>query len=126
VTFPISAPTAAVTGPVAASTTAPTTPTAPVAVNTGTHSTTPTTVPSSQVDRTVKIRYQITLARLNGKVLKIKLTGPKGNANLAIGFLSKAKTVGTLYRAVPANKVVKLKLNVPKGIQKLRLSVMPS
>ena len=59
-------------------------------------------------------------------MLKVKLTGPSGNANLAIGYLSKAKTVGTLIRVVPANKVVKLKLNVPKGIQKLRLSVMPS
>ena len=76
--------------------------------------------------RTVKVRHRITLARLNGKVLKVKLTGPKGNANLAIGYLSKAKKVGTLIRVVPANKVVKLKLNVPKGIQKLRLSVMPS
>ena len=95
-------------------------------MNTGTHSTTTTTVPSSNVDRTVKIRYRVTLARLNGKVLKVKLSGPSGNANLAIGYLSKAKTVGTLIRVVPANKVVKLKLNVPKGIQKLRLSVMPS
>jgi hypothetical protein len=128
VTFPITAPTAAVSGPVAASTTNPsvTNPTAPVVVNTGTHSSTPTTVPSSNVDRTVKIRYRVTLARLNGKVLKVKLSGPSGNANLAIGYLSKAKTVGTLIRVVPANKVVKLKLNVPKGIQKLRLSVMPS
>jgi len=126
VTFPITAPTAAVSGPVAASTTNPsvTNPTHPVVVNTGTGTT--TTVPSSNVDRTVKIRHRITLARLNGKVLKVKLTGPKGNANLAIGYLSHAKKVGTLIRVVPANKVVKLKLNVPKGIQKLRLSVMPS
>ncbi len=126
VTFPITAPTAAVSGPVAASTTTPnvTNPTHPVPVNTGTGTT--TTVPSSNVDRTVKIRYRVTLARLNGKVLKVKLSGPSGNANLAIGYLSKAKKVGTLIRVVPANKVVKLKLNVPKGIQKLRLSVMPS
>jgi hypothetical protein len=126
VTFPITAPTAAVTGPVAASTTHTTTPAAPVVVNTGTHSTTPTTVPSSNVDRTLKVRYRVTLARLNGKVLKVRLSGPRGNANLAVGYVSKAKTVGTLIRVVPANKVVKLKLNVPKGIQKLRLSVMPS
>ena len=37
------------------------------------------------MDRTVKVRHRITLARLNGKVLKVKLTGPKGNANLVIG-----------------------------------------
>jgi hypothetical protein len=126
VTFPISAPTVAVTGPVAASH-SPNTPTSntPVAVtNPTTHTT--TTVQSSAVDPTVKIQYRITLARLKGKVLRVKLTGPKGNANLAIGYLSKAKTVGTLVRAVPANKVVKLKLNVPKGVQKLHLSVMPS
>ncbi len=124
VTFPITAPTAAVTGPVAASTTNPTTPDRSGHGDDTT--TTPTTVPSSNVDRTVKIRYRVTLARLNGKVLKVRLSGPKGNANLVIGYLSKAKTVGTLIRVVPANKVVKLKLNVPKGVQKLRLSVMPS
>jgi hypothetical protein len=45
---------------------------------------------------------------------------------VAIGYLSKAKKVGTLVRTVPANKTVKLRLNVPKGVQKLRLSVMPS
>jgi hypothetical protein len=127
VTFPITAPTAAVTGPVAASTTATNTqttnPTASVPVNTGTGTT--TTVDSSHVDASVTIKYRIVLAKLSGKVLTIKLTGPAGNANVAIGYLSKAKTVGTLVRAVPANKVVKLRLNVPKGVQKLRLSVMP-
>jgi hypothetical protein len=125
VTFPISAPTAAVSGPVAASTTHATTPTAQVPVtNPTTHTT--TNVGSSTVDPTVKIRYRVTLARINGKVLKVRLTGPKGNARLAISYLSKAKTFGTLIRVVPANKVVKLKLNVPKGVQKLHLSVMPS
>ena len=48
------------------------------------------------------------------------------NVFAVIGFKSKAKTVGTLIRVVPANKVVKLKLNVPKGIRQLHLSVMPS
>jgi hypothetical protein len=126
VTFPITAPTAAVTGPVAASTTQTTTPTTTntqVTVNTGT--TTTTTVDNNTVDTTVKIRWQIVMAKLSGNVLRVKLAGPAGNANLAIGYLSKAKSVGTLVRAVPANKVVKLKLNVPKGVQKLRLSVMP-
>jgi hypothetical protein len=125
VTFPITAPTAAVTGPVAASTTGPTAPAAQIPLSTG-PGTSPTTVPSSNVDRTVKVRYKITLAKLKGKVLKVKLSGPAGNANLMVGYLSKAKSVGSLVKLVPANKVVKLKLNVPKGVQKLRLSVMPS
>jgi hypothetical protein len=127
VTFPITAPTVAVTGPVAASTTGNTGNTGQntqVQVNTGTNTT--TTVSSNTADTTVKIRHQIVLAKLSGKVLKIKLTGPAGNAMVAIGYLSKAKAVGTLVRTVPANKVVKLRLNVPKGVQKLRLSVMPS
>jgi len=125
VTFPITAPTAAVTGPVAASqpNTTPTTNTQ-VPVNTGV--TTPTTVGNHTVDTTVKVRYQITLAKLSGKVLKIKLAGPAGNANVSIGYLAKNKQMGTLVKLVPANKVVKLKLNVPKGVQRLRLSVMPS
>lgn len=127
VTFPITAPTAAVTGPVAAST-RPTSPNGgnnvQTPINTGTGTT--TTVGNNTVDRTVKIRHRIVLAKLTGKVLKIKLTGPAGNANVSIGYLSKAKAVGTLIKLVPANKVVKLKLNIPKGVQKLRLSVMPS
>jgi len=126
VTFPITAPTAAVTGPVAASTTptAPPTSNKPVVINTGSDTT--TTVDSSHVDTTVKIKHRITLAKLSGKVLRIKLSGPAGNAVVAIGYLSKAKSVGTLLKTVPANKVVKIKLKVPKGVQKLRLSVMPS
>ena len=87
---------------------------------------TPTTVGNHTVDTTVKVRYQITLAKLSGKVLKIKLAGPAGNANVQIGYLAKNKQMGTLVKLVPANKVVKLKLNVPKGVQRLRLSVMPS
>ena len=59
-------------------------------------------------------------------MLKIKLAGPAGNANVSIGYLGKNKQMGTLVKLVPANKVVKLKLNVPKGVQRLRLSVMPS
>ena len=60
-------------------------------------------------------------------MLKVKLAGPAGNANVSIGYLAnKAKQIGTLVKLVPANKVVKLKLDVPKGVQKLRLSVMPS
>jgi hypothetical protein len=125
VTFPITAPTAAVTGPVAASTSTTTTTNTPVSVNTGTSTT--TTVGNNTVDTTVKIRYQIVLAKLNGSVLKIKLTGPAGTANVSIGYLQKAnKQAGTLVRAVPANKTVKLKLPALKGVQKLRLSVMPS
>ena len=123
VTFPITAPTAAVTGPVAAShpTTPPVSTPTPIAGSPGN-----TTVDSSHVDTTVTIKHRIVLAKLTGKVLRIKLTGPAGNANVAIGYLSKAKSVGTLVKLVPANKVVKLKLNIPKGVQKLRLSVMPS
>ena len=127
VTFPITAPTAAVSGPVAAQTTGPTTPTAPVPI-TGTQQQpngNPVTVPSSQVDRSVKINHRITLARLKGKVLKLKLKGPAGTALVAIGYMSKSKKVGTLIRRVPANRTVKLRLNVPKGVQKLRLSVVP-
>nr|MBA3691384.1 hypothetical protein [Actinomycetota bacterium] len=123
VTFPITAPTAAVTGPVAASTNGPTAPLAPVTVNTG--GTTPTTVDSSHVDTTVKINYRVTLAKLSGNVLKLRLEGPAGNANVLISYLTKSKKVGTLIKAVPANTVVKLRLQVPKGVQKLRLSVMP-
>jgi hypothetical protein len=127
VTFPITGPTAAVTGPVPGSATN----------NTGTNNTqvpiagtsnpdgTAVTVDSSHVDSTVQVRYRITLAKLQGKVLKIRLSGPNGNANVAIGYLSKAKKVGTLIRSVPANKVVKLRLQLPKGVKKLRLSVMP-
>ena len=126
VTFPITAPTAAVTGPVAASANPNTTPTTNTQVPVNTGVTTPTTVGNHTVDTTVKVRYRITLAKLTGKVLKIKLAGPAGNANVAIGYLSKNKQVGTLVKLVPANKVVKLKLNVPKGVQRLRLSVMPS
>ncbi len=44
---------------------------------------TPTTVGNHTVDTTVKVRYRITLAKLSGKVLKIKLAGPAGNANVS-------------------------------------------
>ena len=124
VTFPITAPTAAVTGPVAASAPPNTTTNTQVPVNTGVA--TPTTVGNHTVDTTVKVRYQITLAKLKGNVLKVRLSGPAGKANLAIGYLTKAKQVGTIVRVVRVNKVVKLKLAVPKGVQRLRLSVMPS
>jgi len=124
VTFPITAPTVAVTGPVAASHTTSTP--VPVSGTTNPNGTGPATVDSSHVDTSVRITHRITLARLHGKVLKIRLSGPNGNAMVAIGYLSKAKAVGTLVRTVPANKIVKLRLNVPKGVQKLRLSVMPS
>jgi len=127
VTFPITAPTAAVTGPVAASHTT-------TGGNTNQNTTqipvsgtnTNTTVDSSHADTTVKITHRITLARLHGKVLKLRLTGPAGNAMVAVGYLAKgSKKVGTLMKTVPANKTVKLRLNVPRGVQKLRLSVMP-
>jgi hypothetical protein len=128
VTFPITGPTAAVSGPVPASTsspTVPTNPTAPVTVNTGRPGTT-TTVDSSHVDATVKVTHRITLARLRGKILKIRLAGPSGNAVVAISYLSKSqKKVGALMRTVPANKTVKLRLQIPSRVQKLRLSVMP-
>ncbi len=39
----------------------------------------------------MKITHRIKLAKLTGKVLRIKLSGPAGNANVAIGYLSKAK-----------------------------------
>jgi hypothetical protein len=121
VTFPITAPTAAVTGPVAASQKPGNSqPDVPIA-----GSKPDVKVDPSHVDTTVRIMYRITLARLSGKVLKLRLTGPAGNGMVAIGYLSKAKKVGTLVRTVPANKIVKLRLNIPKGVQKLRLSVMP-
>jgi hypothetical protein len=123
VTFPITAPTAAVTGPVAAGN-PPTNNTAPPTVITG--SPDHTSVPPSNVDNTLRINYRITLAQLNGQVLKLRLQGPAGNAMVSIGYLTKTKKVGTLVRAVPANKVVKLRLAIPKGVQKLRLSVLPS
>jgi hypothetical protein len=125
VTFPITAPTAAVTGPLAAqrpgSTVTPTT--TPVTV-TGT--TSPTTVDSSHVDRTVKVNYKITMARLSGKTLKVRLTGPKGNGRIAISYLSKTtKKLGTIIRTVPANRTVKLRLQIPKNVRTMHLSVMP-
>ena len=123
VTFPITAPTAAVSGPVAA---AQNTTQIPVSGTQPQPGGNPVTVPSSNVDRSVRILHRVTLARLKGKVLKLRLTGPAGNAKLMISYLSKAKTAGTLVKTVPANKVVKLRLNVPKGVQKLRLSVMPA
>jgi hypothetical protein len=126
VTFPITAATAAVTGPVAASANPGTTTTTNTQVPINTGVSTPTTVGNHTVDTTVKVRYRITLAKLSGKVLKIRLAGPAGNANVQIGYLSKNKQVGNLVKLVPANKVVKLKLNVPKGVQRLQLSVMPS
>ena len=97
VTFPITAPTAAVTGPVAASAN----PNTHGVDRTGTNSTGGTRRPSrvSQVDTDGQGPHRITLARLNGKVLKLRLTGPKGNANVAIGYLSKAKKVGTLVKS---------------------------
>ncbi len=126
VTFPITAPTAAVTGPVAASTQNNPNPT-PVPV-TGTNNQNgdgPATVDSSHVDRTVKINYRITLARLSGKTLTVRLTGPKGNGTLIVQFQSKTKAVGTVMKTVPANKTVKLRLQIPRNVQKLHLSVMP-
>jgi hypothetical protein len=126
VTFPITGPTAAVSGPVpgsATNTTGNSNTQVPIAGSSNPNGT-PVTVDSSHVDSTVQVRYRITLAKLNGKVLKIRLSGPNGNANVAIGYLSNAKKVGTLVRSVPANKVVKLRLPLPKGVKKLRLSVM--
>jgi hypothetical protein len=127
VTFPITAPTVAVSGPVAASANNTHQNNTPVVVNTGNNSpsATPTTVPSSHVDTSVRITHRITLARLHGKVLKLRLAGPAGNAMVAIGYMSKAKRVGTLVKTVPANKTVKVRLNIPKGVLKLHLSVMP-
>jgi len=74
----------------------------------------------------VTIKYRVALAQLTGKTLKLRLTGPDGNAMVSIGYLSKTKQVGTLVKTVPANKVVKLRLAIPKGVQKLHLSVLPS
>jgi hypothetical protein len=128
VTFPITAPTAAISGPVAASTTnsgGNNTTQVPIAGTQNTTGTGPATVSTSTVDASVRITHRITLARLHGKVLKLRLSGPAGNATVAVGYLSKTKKVGTLVRTVPANKIVKLRLNVPKGVMKLRLSVMP-
>src|SRR5215208_249890 len=123
VTFPLTAPTVAVTGPVAAAAPGNThVSNTQVPVAGATH---PTTVPSTQVDRSVKVLYKVTFAKLNGKVLKVRLTGPKGRAMLAISALSKSKKVTTTVRAVPANKIVKLRLQLPSRVSKLRLSVMP-
>ena len=92
-------------------------------LNTGVQN--PTTVSSSHTDTTVRVLYKIALARLNGKVLTVKVTGPKGNAMLAISALTKSKTISTTIRTVPANKKVKLKLRLTGHVQKLRLSVLP-
>lgn len=125
VTFPITAPTVAVSGPVAASTRPGTTPpsSAPVPVNTGAPDS-HTTVPSSHTDPAVRITHRITLARLHGKVLKLRLSGT-GNATVAISYVGKAKTVRTMVRTIPSNKTVKIRLHVPRGVAKLHLSVMP-
>jgi hypothetical protein len=128
VTFPITGPTAAVTGPVAAGTKPNPNPTPqPDVPVTGTKGSDgqPVTVDPSHVDNSVKILYRVKLARLTGKTLKLKLEGPAGNARVAIGYLTKTQKLGTLVRTVPANKIVKLRLQIPKGVQKLRLSVMP-
>jgi hypothetical protein len=125
VTFPITAPTAAVTGPVAAQHTNNTvTPNNnQTVVNTGSGQ---TPVGSSNVDRTVKVNYRITMARLAGRVLKVRLSGPAGNARLAISYQGTAnKQVGSIVRTVPANRVVKLRLQIPKKVRTLHLSVMP-
>jgi hypothetical protein len=125
VTFPITAPTAVVSGPVAASTSTPTSNTSvPITGTTGANNK-PVVVPPAHVDNSVRIKYRITLAKLRGKVLKLRLSGPSGNGSVAIAYLTKAKKVGTVVRTVPANKIVKLRLKIPKGVQKMHLSVMP-
>jgi hypothetical protein len=128
VTFPITAPTAAVTGPVAAARngSTPTNTSAQIPVTGSSQNGTQPTVPSSHVDTTVKINYRITYARLRGKVLRIRLTGPKGNGTIAVAYLTKrTKKVGTLVRTVPANRIVKMRLQIPKRVAKIHLSVMP-
>jgi hypothetical protein len=122
VTFPITAPTAAVTGPLAAQ--RPNTNVTPTAI---TGSTDPTaTVDPSHVDRTVKVNYRITMAKLVGRTLKVRLTGPAGNGRIAITYQSKSgKQRGAIIRTVPANKTVKLRLQIPKNVRTMHLSVMP-
>jgi hypothetical protein len=122
VTFPITAPTAAVTGPVAGSHSNNNTTT--TIVNPQTQTT--TTVDSSHADPTVRVNYRITIARLSGRVLRVKLTGPAGNARLAISYQGRAsKQVGALVKVVPANRVVKLRLQIPKKVRSIHLSVIP-
>jgi len=130
VTFPISGPQPAagpVTGPIAASVTATGTTGShsgsTTATNPATHQGTPAT--PVRVDPNVKVKYRITFARLSGKVLRVRLSGPAGRGNLAVSYLAKSKKMGTLIRTVPANKIVKLRLQIPTGVKKLRLSVMP-
>jgi len=123
VTFPITGPTAAVTGPVAGSHSNGTS-TTPVTLNTGGDTT--TTVPPARADTTVKVRYKITMAKLLGRVLKVRLSGPAGSARLAISYQSKtSKQVGAIVKTVPANRVVKLRLQIPKSVRTMHLSVMP-
>ena len=80
VTFPITAPTAAVSGPVAASTTntAVQQPNAPVIITgtTNQNGTARRRFRRRTSTGQVKINHRITLARLKGKVLKLRLTVP--------------------------------------------------
>jgi hypothetical protein len=123
VTFPITAPTAAVTGPLAAQ--RPNTTVTPTATPI-TGSPTTTTVDSSHVDTTVKVNYRISFAKLVGKVLRVRLTGPSGNGTVAIAYQSKSnQKLGTLMKVIPANKTVKLRLQIPKNVRTMHLSVMP-
>jgi hypothetical protein len=130
VTFPITAPTAAVTGPVAAGHNTSTGSTGSNGNNQVTisdqHGSTNNTVSNNSVDTSVRILYRVTFARLHHKVLKVRLSGPKGTGQLAITYLTKhAKKLNTLVRAVPANHKVKIRLHIPKRVVKLRLSVLP-
>lgn len=125
VTFPITGPTAAVTGPVAAQKPNNQSTNTQVPLNTGSAGN--QSVSSSHVDSTVKIMYRITFARLvkHHKFLKLRLTGPKGKGSVAITYLTKKGKLKTLVRKVKANKKVKLRLHIPKKVRRLRLSVMP-
>ncbi len=124
VTFPITGPTAAVTGPLAAQRPGNTVTPQTTIVNPDTQ--TQTTVDSSHVDTTVKVNYKITMARLSGRILKVRLSGPAGNARLVVSYQSKTtKQIGAIVKTVPANKVVKLRLQIPRNVRTMHLSVMP-
>jgi hypothetical protein len=129
VTFPITGPTAAITGPTAGQqkTTTVTT-TGTQQTNGGPQTTPPTNTKPETTDPAVTVRWRITAAKLVRSAkpyLLIKLSGPAGNANLNVRYSSGSTSFGNQIVSVPANKLAKVRLNIPKKVKTLYLSVMP-
>jgi hypothetical protein len=126
VPFPITTPTVKVTGPVAAHN--------PVVVVTPSNPPPNTvgndTTPSVHTDPNVQVRYRITFARLirplRGRpYLRIRLAGPAGKATFVIRYMSTKKQLGQVFKTVPANRTVRVRLAIPRRVRTMHLSVMP-